>query len=120
MPKPYKHGWGRERAVQRPVFTHSERRTVMRRDRYTCYACGTRRDWQFLEVDHRVPLAEGGVHSLDNAGTICKTPCHKDKSRAEAQRGFERRRKMMALPEDPHPFNAFAPEAPHATRSEEE
>lgn len=120
MPRPYQNGWTRERPTQRPVFTQSERRAVMRRDEYSCYVCGQRRAWQYFEVDHKTPIAEGGVHSLDNAGTICKTPCHKDKTRAESRRGYERRQKMMRLPEDPHPFNAFAPEAPHATRSEEE
>lgn len=120
MPKPYKHGWSRERRTDRPVFTASERRTVMRRDRYSCYVCGARRTWEFLEVDHRVPLAEGGPHTLENAGCICKTPCHKDKSRAESQRGYERRLKMLRLPEDPHPFQAFAPEAPNARHPEEE
>lgn len=100
-----KHGWDRARSNQRPAFTSSERRAVMRRDGYSCYVCGRYvGDWKALDVDHKIPLAERGAHSFDNWGTICRTPCHRDKSRAESERGFARKQALMRLPEDPHPF----------------
>ena len=36
------------------------------------------------ELDHIVPLIDGGSHELDNLQTLCK-PCHKKKTAAEAR-----------------------------------
>lgn len=35
------------------------------------------------EVDHIVPLIDGGSHAIENLQTLC-TPCHKQKTAAEA------------------------------------
>ncbi len=67
------------------------------RDKGICSICGTdtkstktpgrRRSW---EVDHKVPVAEGGGHcSLDNLRTAC-IPCHKIVTKELA---FRRRKK---------------------------
>jgi len=83
------------------------RRLVRRRDRGICAACGLdtyalRREVKgrgrtralrqrgfkprksLWELDHVVPLIDGGGHELDNLQTLC-TPCHKEKSAAEAR-----------------------------------
>lgn len=83
------------------------RRRVRRRDRGICAACGidTRalrrahrgrgsvralRALGFVprrslwELDHIVPLIDGGGHELANLQTLC-TPCHKNKTAAEAR-----------------------------------
>jgi 5-methylcytosine-specific restriction enzyme A len=102
MSKP--SGWDRPRNWDRQDFTAAERRQVLRRDRFTCYRCGGKAS----QVDHVVPQAEGGAHSLSNAAAICPG-CHLAKSRAEAQRGYVRRQKRLRLPEEPHPFGSGPP-----------
>jgi hypothetical protein len=48
-------------------------RLVLRRDLYTCAACGSQSD---LQVDHIVPRSLGGsVADLDNMQTLC-APCN--------------------------------------------
>ena len=42
------------------------------------------------EVDHRVPLWEGGAHAIDNLQVICQ-PCHRAKTKRESQRRAQRR-----------------------------
>ena len=47
------------------------RQKVFCRDNYRCVRCGmSERDW--LEVDHKTPIDEGGTSSLGNLQTLCK------------------------------------------------
>ena len=60
------------------------RRAVMLRDGYQCQGCGiVRLD---NEVDHRIPLEQGGSNELDNLQALCGGPngCHTRKTKAEA------------------------------------
>lgn len=75
------------------------KRAADRRDNGCCYICGLNRndldlddpDVRDHELDHIVPIFEGGsVESLDNLGLACTT-CHADKSKAEAARANTRR-----------------------------
>ena len=60
------------------------RRTVLVRDGYRCQACGRAGR---LEVDHIVPLANGGAATdLENLQALCGRPCHRDKTLAETRR----------------------------------
>jgi 5-methylcytosine-specific restriction protein A len=93
--------WDRAKRADREYFTSSERKAILRRDRYSCYRCGQ----HATDVDHVVPQAEGGAHSPENAAAICET-CHKTKSRVEAARGYARRQERLRLPTDPHPFDS--------------
>lgn len=88
------------------------RRLVRKRDRGHCAACGldtnalkrslrgrgrTRalRERGFVprrslwELDHIVPLIDGGGHELSNLQTLC-TPCHKEKTAEEARKRAKR------------------------------
>lgn len=76
------------------------KRAVDRRDHGCCYMCGLDRgeldlddpDVHDHELDHIIPISEGGsVESLDNLGLAC-TACHETKSKAEAARANARRR----------------------------
>ncbi|MAI81052.1 MAG: hypothetical protein CL917_19080 [Deltaproteobacteria bacterium] len=42
------------------------------------------------ELDHILPLVDGGGHELENLQTLC-TPCHKKKTAEEARRRAQRR-----------------------------
>lgn len=88
----------------RVVFTPQERAQILGRAGHRCYVydpdlCRGRA----TEVDHVIPVAEGGPHTLANASAIC-WPCHDKKSREEAARGYERRQAKLHLPREPHPF----------------
>ena len=94
------------------------RRLVRRRDRGVCADCGldtnalrrrhrgrgsTRklRELGFKarkslwELDHIVPLIDGGGHELTNLQTLC-TPCHKRKTAVEARTRLDARRQSEA------------------------
>ena len=62
----------------------AKRAEIMARDGYTCQGCGiiTRN----LEVDHRIPLHQGGTNDDDNLQSLCKD-CHKTKSAEEQGTG---------------------------------
>jgi N6-adenosine-specific RNA methylase IME4/5-methylcytosine-specific restriction endonuclease McrA len=57
-----------------------QRRAVGKRDRGKCEICPTVVDVSAYphqwEMDHRIPLAEGGTNALDNLRTLC-IPCHR-------------------------------------------
>lgn len=67
------------------------RRAVMQRDKYTCAGCGSIR--MDHEVDHVVPLEQGGSNDLENLQLLCawfdasgvKQGCHAAKTKAEAK-----------------------------------
>jgi len=94
------------------------RRRLRRRDRGRCAACGLdtvklRRELRgrgmtkklrergfvprrsLWEVDHIVPLVDGGSHDLDNLQTLC-SPCHRAKTAAEATERAAREREAAA------------------------
>jgi len=53
----------------RKALSVRKRFFVFKRDRYTCRICG--RSGVVLEVDHIVPVAQGGSDALDNLQTLC-------------------------------------------------
>jgi len=65
------------------------RKQVIQRDDGYCQRCGTPGANQ---VDHIVPLAEGGTDALENLQLLCE-PCHRSKS---AQEGVAARRRKRS------------------------
>lgn len=61
------------------------RRRIQQRDKYTCACCGLVR--MDHEVDHRVPLEQGGSNDDDNLQLLCSgvDQCHDRKTRQEAK-----------------------------------
>ena len=53
----------------RKTLSVRKRFFVFKRDHYRCRICG--RSGVELEVDHKVPVAEGGSDALDNLQTLC-------------------------------------------------
>ena len=45
------------------------REAVFKRDNYRCVNCGSTKN---LEVDHKVPLANGGTNEMANLQTLCQ------------------------------------------------
>lgn len=58
-------------------------RAVMLEHDGICHVCG---QGGSDEVDHVIPLAEGGSDGRENRRPIHSTPCHKRKTAQEAQR----------------------------------
>ena len=57
---------------------------MFERDNGVCAICGAVGvEW---DVDHIIPLVEGGTHTLDNARTLCREKCHKAQTRLLRQR----------------------------------
>jgi len=52
---------------------------VLERDNFTCQYCGQHAPNVQLEVDHVIPVSEGGDNSLDNLKTSCYA-CNRGKS----------------------------------------
>jgi 5-methylcytosine-specific restriction protein A len=96
------------------------RKRIRRRDRGICAACGVdtkklKREFKAIgrgrvkavrsrgfkprkslwELDHVVPLIDGGGHSDDNLQTLC-TPCHTQKTAQEARERADRSRDRAA------------------------
>jgi len=59
---------------------------VFERDLYTCQVCGRVGREHELDADHITSVAEGGTDDLGNLQTLCRTPCHRDKTAREAAR----------------------------------
>ena len=61
------------------------RRRIMQRDGFACACCGAVR--MDHEVDHVVPLEQGGGNDDDNLQLLCGGPgqCHAAKTAAEAK-----------------------------------
>jgi len=53
----------------RKALSIRKRFFVLKRDRYRCRMCG--RSGVELEVDHKIPIAQGGSDALDNLQALC-------------------------------------------------
>ena len=62
-----------------PGNWYALRYAVLRRDKFQCQYCGQNAPNTKLEVDHIVPLAEGGTNELDNLKTSCYA-CNRGKN----------------------------------------
>lgn len=61
---------------------------TLKRDRYLCASCGD----PATEVDHIIPVGEGGARKdPGNLQSLC-SPCHKTKTKREAARAQRRAR----------------------------
>jgi excisionase family DNA binding protein len=52
--------------------------SVFQRDQFTCQYCGQRAPNVQLELEHRIPVCEGGTDEMDNLVTAC-TACNRGK-----------------------------------------
>ncbi|MFD7605165.1 HNH endonuclease [Streptomyces mirabilis] len=76
---PQERAWLRKSPRNQRRDSTWERHTrprALARDGFACVRCGSR---DHLEVDHVIPIAQGGTWTLDNAQTLCQ-PCHRGKT----------------------------------------
>lgn len=81
-PKPWATSTRRSRTISGGAQQKRAAR-IMRQYERTCHVCGKP---MADEVDHVVPLAEGGADDDSNLRPIHSRPCHQAKSSAEATR----------------------------------
>lgn len=82
-----RRSWDRvsARNASRPADWSSRRVRVLTRDRWRCQRCGARSE---LEVDHLVPVAQGGSWEPENLWTLCRG-CHRMKTYRDRLNGSE-------------------------------
>ena len=68
----------KENKNNRSTLPKSLRHKILKRDRYTCQACGARAPDVELEVDHKIPISRGGKDEESNLTTLCKD-CNRGK-----------------------------------------
>lgn len=81
-PKPWGTSTRRTRTISGSKQQARAARIMRQHDR-TCHICGKP---MADEVDHVIPLAEGGADDDSNLRPIHSVPCHAEKTQAEAQR----------------------------------
>jgi hypothetical protein len=65
--------------TKRKPLSKKTRFDVFKRDEFTCCYCGQKPPTVVLEVDHIVPVVEGGSDEIDNLTTAC-FDCNRGKS----------------------------------------
>lgn len=73
-------------------FPYRIRRIMETRQRICAYCKQPESKTGKLELDHLIPVAEGGLGTLNNARLVCG-PCHARKSEQERLRGLQRHHK---------------------------
>ena len=77
--------------VKRKRFTQRERRHIASLQDFQCYLCNkglSRHNLHHFDLDHKIPLSQGGTNEIHNVYALC-VECHRDKTKWEAsQRGY--------------------------------
>ncbi len=81
-PKPKESSRASYRKGYRDPAYYRERQAALNRARGACELCGAIGK---LEVDHIVPLRDGGQNRRENLQAVC-VPCHQLKTRADRRR----------------------------------
>ena len=64
-------------------FSEMERSAIASSQSYNCNICEIElNDNREFDVDHIIPIANGGKNTVDNLQAICKT-CHSEKTKVE-------------------------------------
>lgn len=81
-PRPRESSRASYRAGYRDPNYHREKQAALTRAKGACERCGS---GGRLEVDHIVPLRDGGANTRANLQVLCQ-PCHKAKTRVDRRR----------------------------------
>ena len=64
--------------TQRKLLHPRKKQKVLERDNFTCVKCGSTNSFNALEVDHLIPICNGGTNDYNNLQTLCYK-CNMDK-----------------------------------------
>jgi hypothetical protein len=76
------------RVTKRIGLSAHTRFSVLRRDDFTCRYCGRRPPEVALEIDHRIPIVDGGTDEIENLLTAC-WECNAGKGARASKAAFE-------------------------------
>ena len=85
-PKPWATSTRRQTKTVSGWEESRRRKRILAKYQECCHWCGRKSEAAELEMDHVVPLAEGGPDTEANLAPIHKEPCHRQKTAAEARR----------------------------------
>ena len=78
--------------VKRGYISPYMRNQVAQSQHWRCNICGKELDASF-DLDHILPLSQGGSNEQSNLQAICHSPCHIEKTAREASRPRPRGRR---------------------------
>ena len=67
---------------KRYSFSEFEKQSICSSYNYKCNNCNTDLVEREFDIDHKIPIANGGKNSIENLQPLCKK-CHKRKSSYE-------------------------------------
>jgi 5-methylcytosine-specific restriction protein A len=82
-PRPWVTSTRKDKVKLSGSAEQARRKRILERYLYCCHVCGRKGADQ---VDHRIPLGEGGADEDWNLAPIHGEPCHREKTAAEARR----------------------------------
>jgi 5-methylcytosine-specific restriction enzyme A len=85
-PKPWATSKRKQRIRLSGSGEQARRKRILERDMRTCHVCD---EPGADQVDHVIPLSQGGADEDWNLASIHAQPCHRDKTAAEARRARE-------------------------------
>jgi 5-methylcytosine-specific restriction endonuclease McrA len=77
--------------------SHFSRRTLYKRDRYTCQYCGKKPGTESLTIDHIIPRSRGGLTTWENTVLACVECNSKKANRTPKEAGM----KLLTVPAKP-------------------
>ena len=83
-------------AERRKAIPKKVRFEVFKRDKFTCTYCGRKAPDVVLEVDHIIPVAEGGKNDIMNLTTSCRD-CNRGKGKRTLSDDSAIERQRVAL-----------------------
>lgn len=83
-PKPWATSKRKDRLTVSGSAEQARRLRILQRDLGTCHVCG---QLGADQVDHVVPLSEGGADEEFNLASIHAEPCHREKTACESRGG---------------------------------
>ncbi len=93
--------WSRHPSHSNPRCKTAEwkriRAKVLTRDVHICQIRGSRCTFDATDVDHVVPVSQGGTDDPSNCVAACRN-CHKEKTAREAARGRNRWKQRFRTP----------------------
>lgn len=71
--KYYRNAYKYNKNIEREKMTRELRYKILKRDNFTCQACGiTAKDGAKLHIDHIIPISKGGKTIEDNLQVLCE------------------------------------------------
>lgn len=71
-----------DETTKRKLFSEFEKQSIASANDYKCNICRTDLVEREFQIDHKIPIANGGKNAIENLQPLCKN-CHKKKTASE-------------------------------------